>query len=157
MAGSCCCAPAPARRAALSLRIFSGTPLQTNRSLESLGRGLSGGHRVVRLLRHTDLLDCHWRRSCLDFDTHSLGMASSFFHQSIALKVVPLKGGQVAGTRPIPLGNRSGAKMAATATNTADASEQISSSLDLALQPVVQSGWLCSCDSCQGSEPRRSR
>ena len=33
---------------------------------------------VVRLLRHTDLLDRHWRRSCLDFDTRSKGNGGFF-------------------------------------------------------------------------------
>ena len=105
--GSCCSAAATDRRAALSLRIFSGTPLQTNRSLEPLGRGLSEGHRVVRLLRHTDLLDRHWRRSCLDFDTRSKGNGGFFLSAYYGMPsfgfdaVVPLKGGKVIAEVPL--------------------------------------------------------
>ena len=74
---------------------------------EPLGRGLSGGHRVVRLLRHTDLLDRHWRRSCLDFDTRSKGNGGFFLSAYYGMPsfgfdaVVPLKGGKVIAEVPL--------------------------------------------------------
>ena len=78
--------------------------MQTNRSLEPLkilqplGRGLSEGHRVLRLLHHTDLLDCLGNRLTsphLDFDLSQLrddllGQFFSFFPRGMECPLLVL-------------------------------------------------------------------